>query len=108
MARSPVFQKMNMNYSVPEALGLALKEIQELRDFIAYYEVGAIIMKPYFMNVHREEIESLSGYYNTDNSEIDFENLLTGQKEPGNDAEQLTINISGALKPGVSAKEDFS
>lgn len=108
MARPPVFQKMNIQYIVPEAFHFAMREVEALMDFIDYYEVNATLVKPYFLNVHRAELESLSGYFNTDNNTIDFENLLAGQKDPENDTEQLTTNISNALKTSVSTKEDFS
>ena len=108
MIKPVLLQKLNINYTIPETVGLALTEIAEFKDFIQYYDVGAAMIKPYFEKVHREEIESLSGYYNPDKANIEFDLLLSSDKEPENDAERLTLNLSAILKSAGGTKEEIT
>src|SRR6185437_15388453 len=108
MIKPVLLQKLNVNYTVPETVSLAMTEIAEFKDFIKYYDVGAVMINPYFQKVHHEEVESLSGYYNPDKTDIDFDLLLNGDKEPENDAERLTLNLSIILKSESKAKEEIT
>ncbi len=100
--------KLNINYTAPEEIGKALNEIAEFKDFIKYYDVGTAMIKPYFEKVHRDELESLSGYFNPEKTNIEFDFLLAGDKEPENDVERLTLNLSNILKSVAGAKEEVS
>ncbi len=101
-------QKLNINYTAPEEIGIVLNEIAEFKDFVKYYDVGTAMIKPYFEKVHREELESLSSYFNPEKLNIEFDFLLSGDKEPENDAERLALNLSHILKSAIGAKEEIS
>ncbi len=84
------------------------KEIQEIRDFIAYYEVEPPLVKRYARRVLLDELELLGSHYNLEKLKIDIENLVYDNKDPENDTEQLTINLAGILKSLNNAREDVS
>lgn len=102
MTKPVHFHKLNVSYTA-EDLDDVHAEIQEIQDFIAYYEVQASMLKRQAKQVHLEELELLSVYYNPEKTKIPFEELIFGDKEPEYDLEQLTLNLSGILKsmPGL-------
>jgi Fic family protein len=108
MARAAQYQKLHINYAHPELLEPVTTDLLEIREFIRYYEVDASLMKPYIYQVHREELEMISPYFNTEKAEIDYDHLLAGAKDPENDEEQITVNLSGILKSLDAGKEEFS
>jgi len=108
MTKVSHFQKLRIDYDFTELTEMVMKEVREIMEFISYYEVNASIMKRYTLAVHREELEMLSACFNPEKSDIDFEHLITGTKDPENDIEQLTVNLSAILKSITEVKEDFS
>jgi Fic family protein len=108
MARSAQFQKIQVNANSNEMLEQALKEAEEVLEFNSYYGINIALMKRYIVLEHREELELLSDWYNTEKADIDFVHLMAGTKDPENDPEQVTLNLSALLKSIADNKEECS